>query len=74
MLNKDVRNFILQGGSNMPGTNCDLFTNKSFRSYLNHLVFYNVIDLGNFATHNFYFISDICTVHPEDGDRSHRNL
>ena len=30
---------ILQGGSNMTGTNSDLFTHKSSRSYLNHLVF-----------------------------------
>ena len=29
----------IQGGSNMTGTNCDLFTHKSSRSYLNHLVF-----------------------------------
>jgi hypothetical protein len=29
---------ILQGGSSMTGTNCDLFTHKSSRSYLNHLV------------------------------------
>jgi hypothetical protein len=29
----------VQGGSNMTGTNCDLFTHKEFRSYLNHLVF-----------------------------------
>ena len=29
----------VQGGSNMTGTNCDLFTHKSSRSYLNHLVF-----------------------------------
>jgi hypothetical protein len=28
----------LQGGSNRTGTNCDLFTHKSSRSYLNHLV------------------------------------
>jgi hypothetical protein len=28
----------VQGGSNMTRTNCDLFTNKSSRSYLNHLV------------------------------------
>jgi hypothetical protein len=27
----------LQGGSNMTGTNCDLFTHKSSRFYLNHL-------------------------------------
>jgi hypothetical protein len=29
---------MIQGGSNMTGTNCDLFTHKSSRSYLNHLV------------------------------------
>jgi hypothetical protein len=29
---------IVQGGSNMTGTNCDLFTHKQSRSYLNHLV------------------------------------
>jgi hypothetical protein len=28
----------IQGGSNMTGTNCDLFTHKLSRSYLNHLV------------------------------------
>jgi hypothetical protein len=28
----------IQGGSNMTGTNCDLFTHKSCRSYLYHLV------------------------------------
>jgi hypothetical protein len=29
----------VQGGSNMTGTNCDLFTHKSSRLYLNHLVY-----------------------------------
>jgi hypothetical protein len=29
----------IQGGSNMTGTNCDLFTHNQSRSYLNHLVF-----------------------------------
>ena len=28
----------IQGGSNMTGTNCDLFTYNQSRSYLNHLV------------------------------------
>jgi hypothetical protein len=28
----------IQGGSNMIGTNCDLFTHNQSRSYLNHLV------------------------------------
>jgi hypothetical protein len=27
----------------MTGTNCDLFTNKSSRSYLNHLVYMFVL-------------------------------
>jgi hypothetical protein len=30
---------IIQGGSNMTGTNCDLFTHILSRSYLNHLVY-----------------------------------
>jgi hypothetical protein len=29
---------FVQGGSNMTGTNCDLFTHNQSRSYLNHLV------------------------------------
>jgi hypothetical protein len=32
----------IQGGSNMTGTNCDLFTHKSSRSYLNHLVYMHI--------------------------------
>jgi hypothetical protein len=32
-------NMYTQGGSNMTGTNCDLFTHKSSPSYLNHLVY-----------------------------------
>jgi hypothetical protein len=32
----------IQGGSNMTGTNCDLYTHKSSRSYLNHLVYNRV--------------------------------
>ena len=35
----------IQGGSNMTGTNCDLFTHKSSRSYLNHLVLPNLFQL-----------------------------
>jgi hypothetical protein len=30
---------VIQGGSNMTGTNCDLFTHNQSRSYLNHLVY-----------------------------------
>jgi hypothetical protein len=33
----------IQGGSNMTGTNCDLFTHKSSRSYLNHLLIFIVV-------------------------------
>ena len=32
------RAMLVQGGSNMTGTNCDLFTHNQSRSYLNHLV------------------------------------
>jgi hypothetical protein len=32
-------NFVIQGGSNMNGTNCDLFTHNQSRLYLNHLVY-----------------------------------
>jgi hypothetical protein len=34
----------VQGGSNMTGTNCDFFTHKQSRSYLNHLVQYILHD------------------------------
>jgi hypothetical protein len=30
---------VIQGGSNMTGTNSDLFTHNQSRSYLNHLVY-----------------------------------
>jgi hypothetical protein len=35
---KALINNYLQGGSNMTGINCDLFTHKQSQSYLNHLV------------------------------------
>ena len=35
----DLITRMIQGGSNMTGTNCDLFTHNQSRSYLNHLVF-----------------------------------
>ena len=38
LLHAGNRKFDIKGGSNMTGTNCDLFTHKSSRSYLNHLV------------------------------------
>jgi hypothetical protein len=37
----DLVTLIIQGGSNMTGTNCDLFTHNKSQSYLNHLVFGN---------------------------------
>ena len=37
-LHLNVCKLFVQGGSNMTGTNCDLFTHKQSRSYLNHLV------------------------------------
>ena len=44
----------LQGGSNMTGTNCDLFTHKSSRSYLNHLVYFRLYRFINFSSTVFY--------------------
>jgi hypothetical protein len=43
----------IQGGSNMTGTNCDLFTHKSSRSYLNHLVFHSFIILVQYTQLHF---------------------
>ena len=37
-----LRSSLIQRGSNMTGTNCDLFTHKSSGSYLNHLVSMNM--------------------------------
>jgi hypothetical protein len=39
-----IRYGYIQGGSNKTGTNCDLFTHKSSRSYLNHLVLNNHVN------------------------------
>jgi hypothetical protein len=39
---------VIQGGSNMTETNCDLFTHNQSRSYLNHLVFCNCPQIINF--------------------------
>jgi hypothetical protein len=36
--NCQLVNLKVQGGLNMTGTNCDLFTHNQSRSYLNHLV------------------------------------
>jgi hypothetical protein len=38
--NTDSFLIIIQAGSNMTGTNCDLFTHNQSLSYLNHLVRY----------------------------------
>ena len=46
----------VQGGSNMTGTNCDLFTHKSSRSYLNHLVSYVLTQTILFYTAFYYLI------------------
>ena len=34
---------MIKGGSNMTGTNCDLFTHNQSQSYLNHLVSYALL-------------------------------
>jgi hypothetical protein len=50
---KNVRSQLrlVQGGSNMTGTNCDLFTRNQSRSYLNHLVYF-----AQQATYHFLHI------------------
>ena len=52
----------IQGGSNMTGTNCDLFTNNQSRSYLNHLVHilyptFDVLKYGTFSISYFLVFS-----------------
>jgi hypothetical protein len=49
---------VLQGGSNMTGTNCDLFTHKQSRSYLNRLV-----QTAWLNKHKIYLV----VTSPEDG-------
>jgi hypothetical protein len=48
----------IQGGSNMTGTNCDLFTHKSSRSYLNHLVHLCTYNFGS-ACNKYYLLTTI---------------
>jgi hypothetical protein len=45
----NVNIVLIQGGSNMTGTNCDLFTHKSSRSYLNHLVLSNNRNISRYV-------------------------
>ena len=40
---KEEKQKHVQGGSNMTGTNCDLFTHNQSRSYLNHLVYFSLL-------------------------------
>jgi hypothetical protein len=46
---KKLVNEYIQGGSNMTGTNCDLFTHNQSGSYLNYLVYW----LGTGKIFNF---------------------
>ena len=50
-------NYILQGASNMTGTNCDMFTHKSSRSYLNHLVLLQFARAALWPPLLFYYLS-----------------
>jgi hypothetical protein len=43
---------LIQGGSNMTETNCDLFTHKSSRSYLNHLVLQLISNYDHYKQQN----------------------
>jgi hypothetical protein len=42
----------VQGGSDMTGTNCDLFTHNQSRSYLNHLVILYILSLWVICIYN----------------------
>jgi hypothetical protein len=52
-----------QGGSNMTGTNCDLFTHKSSRSYLNHLVHAHFVAMAVLNCLNTYLFYPRCFQH-----------
>jgi len=45
MVHLVYRTLKIQGGSNMTGTDCGLFTHNQSRSYLNHLVLQNLFIL-----------------------------
>jgi hypothetical protein len=46
----------IQGGSNMTGTNCDLFTHNQSRSYLNHLVGYSAFSFPEYIFLQFEYV------------------
>jgi hypothetical protein len=46
----------LQGGSNMTGTNWDLFTHNQSRSYLNHLVVPVIQNIRSLLQLNFTYL------------------
>jgi hypothetical protein len=52
-----TKNTEVQGGSNMTGTNCHLFTHKSSRSYLNHLVLLVSFMRARWSIHSIPFMS-----------------
>ena len=51
----------VQGGSNMTGTNCDLFTHSQSRSYLNHLVHTGQQVLGRIIAKNMSTVLQFTT-------------
>jgi hypothetical protein len=51
---------VVQGGSNMTGTNCDLFTHNQSRSYLNHLVKFVCNIILNTLLHNVGHRNQLC--------------
>jgi hypothetical protein len=55
------RHVDIQGGSNMTGTNCDLFTHKSYRSYFNHLVQQNTPRVSSDASITSLFLEFIAS-------------
>jgi hypothetical protein len=55
----------MQGGSNMTGTNSDLFTHKSFRLYSNHRVYQYFILFYRSKYSNVY-CAQSCFIHVPD--------
>jgi hypothetical protein len=57
--------WCIQGGSNMTGTNCDFFTHKYSRSYLNHLVLNSLVgrsDCCHMSASSFLSFISVSTV------------
>ena len=56
----------------MTGTNCDLFTHKSSRSYLNHLVYYTrACEWGVWKRYTYHVVKQTTFVEPDTTELYH---